>query len=130
MGQEHTSSYAREHQLQGDLLSFDLEGEVDDLRRQLSATSQDRIAKTLVKEGPIRLTLIAMKQGATIAEHHAPGPCTLHFISGKAVFTGGGQGDTVEAGRVLAFDTRVAHSLTAETDSAFLLTIAMTPGSQ
>jgi quercetin dioxygenase-like cupin family protein len=126
--QEHVSSYLQEHQIQGDLLSFDIEQEVQDLEQRLSSAPQDRIAKTLVKEGPIRLTLIALKQGAALAEHNAPGPCTVHFIKGKAVFTGGGQSNTVGPGTVLAFDTRVAHSVIAEVDCTFLLTIAMAEG--
>ncbi|MFW6174582.1 MAG: cupin domain-containing protein [Chloroflexota bacterium] len=124
---EHISSYLREHQLQGDVLSFDIKQEVEELQQGLSSVSDDRIAKTLVKEGLIRVTLIALKAGAAMPEHDAPGPCTVHFMTGTAAFTSGGKSYQAGPGSILAFDTRVAHSVTAETDCSFLLTIAMSP---
>jgi hypothetical protein len=48
--------------LQGDVLAFDLAHEMRTVRDELAA-GHERIARTLVKEGPLRLTLIGLNPG-------------------------------------------------------------------
>ena len=48
-----------------------------------------RSARTLLKEGPLRVTLVALGAGGALAEHHADGPITVHVLAGRITFRAG-----------------------------------------
>ena len=53
-------------------------------------TRHGRSARTLVKEGPIRLTLIALAPGGDLPEHSADGPVSVHVVDGQFLFSAAG----------------------------------------
>src|SRR5690606_10990920 len=57
--------------LAGADLHFDLDHEIESVRDSHAAA---RTARTLVKDGPLRVTLTVMRAGGEIAEHAAEGP--------------------------------------------------------
>jgi hypothetical protein len=57
-------------------LAFDLIDEMRIVRAELDA-GHSRIVRTLVKEGPLRLTLIGVRGGGGMHEHAAEGPITM-----------------------------------------------------
>lgn len=68
--------------LAGNLLVFDLQDEMRTVREALGV-APTRIARTLVKDGPLRLTLIGMSPGGSLREHEAAGPITIHVLDGR-----------------------------------------------
>ena len=75
--------------------------------------------------GPsMRATVIALAEGAEMAEHEAPTAATLQVLSGEAELVAGDDRWTVTAGQVIAIPPR-RHSLRARTDAAVLLTVAL-----
>ncbi len=122
---EHVPVYLRTHQLQGALLRFDTASEIDALRRQLAPSGTGRAAKTLVKEGPIRVTLVALRQGAALDEHHAAGPVTIHVLQGIFRLSTSAGDTEVRAGELIALDAEVPHTARAVHDCALLVTVAM-----
>jgi hypothetical protein len=63
--------------LTGAVLAFDLEAELRTAREELRS-GPSRMARTLFKEGPLRLTLVGLGPGGTIRPHQADAPVTIH----------------------------------------------------
>ena len=86
-----------------------------------------RSARTLVKEGPLRLTLIAIAKGGELPEHDADGPISVHVIEGELVFTAAGKQYALATGDVLMVGAGVRHSARSEYGGTFLLTVVHLP---
>lgn len=120
---EHT--YLRSHRLSGDVLAFSLKGEDDALRDKAATAKSGRAAKTLVKEGRLRVTLVALRKDTSLGGHAVQGEVTIQVVRG-AVRIGFDEHD-IEATRatVVVLQAGVAHSVWAVRDSAILITSAM-----
>ncbi len=124
----HVPEYLRTHQLQGAVLKFGLRSEIEALQRRVPSSKAGRAAKTLVKEGPIRVTLVALPRGVALREHRAGGPVTIHVLKGTFRLSTATAGDTdARSGELIALDTGVPHTGHAAEDCVLLLTAAM-PG--
>jgi quercetin dioxygenase-like cupin family protein len=97
-----------------------------ELARKASQSKSGRAADTVFggHEKRMRQTVIALREGAELAEHQSPGEATLLVISGRLRLV---VGETSWSGR--EWDHLIIpdapHSVQAETDTAFLLTVAM-----
>ena len=111
--------------LSGSPLSFDLGQEVRALRAQLADGS--RSARTLVKNGPLRATLIGLAPGGSLASHSADGPITAHVLDGAIEFEAEGTTWPLAAGTLFSLDAGVAHAVRAPQGGIFLLTVAAHP---
>jgi quercetin dioxygenase-like cupin family protein len=109
--------------LAGDVLAFDLSEEIQLVRGELAA-GHARIARTLVKEGPLRLTLVGLSPGGAMHEHEAGGPVTIHVLDGELELKAGGETRSYRAGAVIALDQRVRHAVSSSIGALFLLTLA------
>ena len=83
-----------------------------------------RTARTLVKEGSLRVTLIAVGPGGNIEEHRADGPITILPVSGRVRFRAGEDEWVLEEGDLLSLGAGVPHSVSSEDGCVFLLTLA------
>jgi len=70
--------------ISGPALTIDLTAELRILREQLAASS--RTARTLVKNGPLRATLMGLSAGGALAPHSAEGPITVQVLEGAIEF--------------------------------------------
>jgi quercetin dioxygenase-like cupin family protein len=86
-----------------------------------------RSARTLVKEGPLRLTLIALAPGGDLPEHQADGPISVHVVDGQFLFSAAGRDYPLRQGDVLMVAAGVRHSARSETGGTFLLTVVHAP---
>jgi len=86
-----------------------------------------RSARTLVKEGPLRLTLIAIAPGGELAEHDADGPISVHVLEGQILFSAVGRQYPLNVGDVLVVAAGVRHAARSETGGTFLLTVVHLP---
>ena len=115
----------RLHAMAAPVLHFGLGDEIERLRGE-AATDTDgsgRNAITLVKDGPLRVVLILLPAGASMDDHAAPGPATVHVLGGR-VRIGAQTGEcTCAAGGIVVFNGGIAHSVTAEQESTLLLTL-------
>jgi len=50
-------------------------------------TTHGRTARTIVKEGPLRLTVMQLGAGGTLPSHSTNAFVTIHLIEGGVVFT-------------------------------------------
>ena len=113
--------------LAGDVLAFDLGEEMRLVREELVG-GRVRIARTLVKEGSLRLTLVGLAPGGALDEHAAAGPIAIQVVDGELDLTAGGETRTCATGSLIALDRRVRHAVRSQGGAMFLLTLS-TPSS-
>jgi quercetin dioxygenase-like cupin family protein len=113
-----------DHEISGEVLLLDFAEESVAILDAARATTVGHTAKTLVKEGPLRIVILGMKVGAILREHEAAGPVSVHILSGQVTVSSQDRADSLKAGNALVFGSSVNHSLEAQADSVALLTIA------
>ena len=86
-----------------------------------------RSARTLVKEGPLRLTLMAIGAGGNLPAHRTEGPVTLHVLEGAVTFVATGGTYPLAPGDVLVLAAGVEHSARSAGGTLFLLTVVHAP---
>jgi quercetin dioxygenase-like cupin family protein len=109
--------------LSGDVLEFDLDAEVQTAGKELMA-GPARIARTLVKEGPLRLTLVGLSPGGTIRPHQADAPITILVLKGEILLEAGGETRHLTKGSLVALDRGIRHAVSAPRGGFFLLSLA------
>lgn len=109
--------------LTGPSLTFDLDNSVAELSRDVTYRRSGRVGKTLIKNGPLRLTLTLIAEGVDVGTHHAEAPMTLQVLSGRLRYTMDGESRTIGEGEILFFGPGHAQDIRALQDTAFLLTI-------
>lgn len=87
-------------------------------------TRAGRSARTLVKDGPLRVTLVALASGGRLAPHHADGPITVHVLSGEIRFRAGEHEWQLARGDLLSLASGVEHEVESAEGGVFLLTVA------
>ena len=111
--------------LSGDVLVFDLEAEQKRALDAAHAQSHGPASRTLLKDGPLRITLIVLAAGGEIPEHGTEGPITVQPIRGSINFRVAGQDHELHPGTVLSVGAGVRHSVRSQAGGAFLLTVAL-----
>jgi quercetin dioxygenase-like cupin family protein len=84
-----------------------------------------RAARTLVKDGTLRVTLVAIAPGGRLAEHTAPGPISVHVLKGDITFSVGDEAWALEAGDLLSLGGGVRHAVESREGGEFLLTMSL-----
>ena len=110
--------------LAGEALLFRLGHERADFIDEALLARAGRSARTLVKDGPLRVTLVALAAGGGLAPHHADGPITVQVLSGDLRFRAGEREWRLEAGDLLSLASGVQHEVSSESGAVFLLTVA------
>ena len=113
--------------LSGDVMVFRLEQERERTADPETLQKHGRCARTLLKDGPLRVTLVVLGPGGRLAEHSAEGPITVQPLEGVIRFTAKGDTTELRQGELLTAGAGVPHMVTSEEGAAFLLTVAQ-PG--
>ncbi|HEV7702930.1 MAG TPA: hypothetical protein VGO46_01510 [Gemmatimonadaceae bacterium] len=82
-----------------------------------------RSARTLVKEGPLRVTMIALAPNGTLPAHSTVGPISVQLYEGEVTFTAAGREYPLAKADLLVIAANVEHSARSATGGAFLLTV-------
>ena len=109
--------------LHADLLRFDLAREEQEATRPETLERDGRSSRTLLKEGPLRVTLIVLGPGGGIPEHEGQGPVTIQPLRGSIQIRTGADDLRVGPGELVAVDRGVAHTVRSAEGAAFLLTV-------
>lgn len=112
--------------LRDDVLAFDLAVEMRTVRDELAA-GRARIARTLVKEGPLRVTLIGLNPGGALHQHSAEAPITIHVLEGEIALDAGGSTRVLPAGSIAVLDGGIRHGVSSAPGGMLLLTLAGSP---
>lgn len=86
-----------------------------------------RTARTLVKEGPLRLTVVAIAAGGEMPAHSAYGPITVHVLEGEILFETLGREYALNTGDVIVLAPGIDHSVRSAAGGVFLLTLVHAP---
>jgi quercetin dioxygenase-like cupin family protein len=121
-------AYLKDHRLKGKALEFEVAAEMSDLVRRVKGNKSKRTAKTLVKEGPLRVLLVALDQGGELQEHSVDGPFSVQCLLGRAVVRVEGEAHELATGGLLVVDADIPHDVSAIEPSALLITMATTQG--
>lgn len=108
--------------LEGDVLVHHLTGDERMIDQTLLAR-HGRSARTLVKEGVLRLTIIALAAGGDLPAHRTAGPITLYVLEGEIVLDALGRQYTLTTGDILVLAGGVEHSARSATGGVLLLTV-------
>jgi quercetin dioxygenase-like cupin family protein len=108
--------------LDGDVLVHHLTQDERMLDLELLAR-HGRTARTLVKEGPLRLTIMGIAAGGVLPTHRTDAHVTIHLLEGQVTFTARGRDYTLNVGDVLIFAPNVEHEARSATGGVFLLTV-------
>ena len=83
-----------------------------------------RSARTLVKDGPLRLTMMGLAAGGILPPHSTDHPVSIQVVQGDVTFVAVDREYTLTAGDVLIFAAGVEYSARSTGGAAFLLTVA------
>ena len=81
------------------------------------------VSKIIYKSPHTILTLFALDQGQSIAEHITPFDALVQIIDGEAELTIGGEKKLVKAGEAIIMPANIPHALFAKTSYKMLLTM-------
>lgn len=88
-----------------------------------------RHAEIFVNDGPLRQTVIALREGTQLGEHNSPPAASLQMLYGAVRVTG--ETEVILERGALAALTHHRHSVTALEDCVFLLTtVTSVPGKE
>ena len=110
--------------LSGEVLNFNIATELESLKSEPTWQQGDRNSRTLVHDPSLSVVIVAMKAGAVLREHRAPGPITVHVLEGHIDFAVGDQTHHLDVGHMVVLEAALMHEVTARGEGAFLLTIA------
>ena len=86
-----------------------------------------RSGRTLVKEGPLRLTIMALAPGGDLPPHSADEPVSIHILEGELSFFALDRAYPLRTGDVLVFAAGVEHAARSSGGAVFLLTVVHNP---
>jgi quercetin dioxygenase-like cupin family protein len=121
---EGARTYLKTHKISGKQVHFRLREEMEAQLERAREARTGRTSKTLVKEGPLRIALIALRKGAHMTKHHVDGQVSIHVLRGRlTVWTQPGTTE-LSGSDVLVLGDGVEHAVGARTDCAFLITMS------
>lgn len=82
-----------------------------------------RSARTIVKEGPLRVTVIALAANGKMAPHVASGPITVQLLDGDITFEVAGKEYPLQPRELLVVAANVEHSVRSTSGGTFLLSV-------
>jgi quercetin dioxygenase-like cupin family protein len=107
------------------MLSFDLPEQLARIRSEETWKTAERNAITLWKGPAMRVVLVALHAGASLPDHHADGPISVHVLEGRIDFVTDSGSKSLGEGQVVTLHGGVRHRVEAHSEAAFLLTMAV-----
>jgi quercetin dioxygenase-like cupin family protein len=121
MSESTGHEYLKENQISGGVLRLDLAGESMAILNAARKARVGHAAKTLVKDGPLRVVIIGFRAGATLEDHHAPGPVAIQAVSGTTRIEAAGESYNLDQGNVIVFGSDVSHSVSAADEAVLTI---------
>lgn len=112
------------------LLTFNLEKEIERLRREEHWLKDGRISETLVKYSDFRIVLILMQAGTVMREHKADARISIHGLRGRLMVQLPEKTIELSTGDLLVLEKCLPHDVSAVEESAFLLSISWPHGDE
>lgn len=94
---------------------------IDDLTQRATPPDDGILSKTIHGDDRLKAVLFGFSPGQELSEHTAAMPAVMHFLSGEAHVTVGGDVFEVKAGAWFHMQPNVKHSIVAKTPVSMLL---------
>lgn len=104
--------------LSSDMLVVDLQ------EAPAAVPPSNRSARSVVRNGRLRATLVSIAPGGQVPEHQADGPITVQPLQGRIQFTALGGMQDIGPGQLLSLGAGVRHAVASASGATFLLTVA------
>lgn len=111
--------------LDAPMVQMDLPALIDQIKNEAAWEKSDRNAITIFKSDKLRIVLVALKEGAEMKTHTAPGMISVQVLDGLIKFSIENEVAERSKGQMLALHTGIPHSVLATEESVFLLTLAL-----
>lgn len=111
-----------DHTITGNALAISLDNEMRLVRADLAGAAE-RIGRTVLKNGPLRVTLVALQPGGTLPSHRSEGPITVQVLEGTMELTVGETSHRLPPGTLFSLAGGIKHSVTSAGGGIFLLTL-------
>lgn len=118
------SSQTAERSLDRQVMTFDLPAILGNMKQEPTWRTARRNAMTLVKQPIFRVVLVALQAGAEIGAHENEGPITVQALEGRLTIRAGRDEVVLDVGQLLVLRPGLLHTIHAQDDSSFLLTLA------
>lgn len=112
--------------LDAELITMNLSSLKQQLKQEKTWETSDRNSIALFKTDGMRIVLIALHKGAEMKTHTAPGIISVQVLEGQIHFRTEKQTEEMREGQMLALHAGIPHSVHAQEESIFLLTLATT----
>lgn len=108
--------------------AIELAALADELLSSARAATDGKASRTLLKLDTSTVVLIALREGARMAEHSAPSSVVIVPLRGRVTFTSTTAETSAETtpAQCLFMGPRVRHDVVANEDSVFLLVVGGT----
>ncbi len=80
-------------------------------------------SRTLLSEGPLRVSLVGLAAGSILPRHQATGPTTIQVLRGALELCTGSLTTVLHPGEVLSLAAREEHEVRSRAGVLFLLTL-------
>lgn len=112
-------------ELDAPTIVLELDSLMQQIKEDATFKNNDKHSITIVKTEGMRIVMIALKPGAELKTHTAPGAISVQVLEGKIQFNTENASIELYKGQLLTLQLGLAHSVTASLESIFLLTISM-----
>jgi quercetin dioxygenase-like cupin family protein len=111
--------------LDAPLVQMDLNAFKTQIKEEESWKTGDRNAITIFKNDSLRIVLIALHAGAEMKAHKAKGTISVQVLEGQISFRTAMDTAELSVGQMIALHGDILHSVYANEESVFLLTMSM-----
>ena len=81
------------------------------------------LSKEIIKKDNLNITLMSMAEGTELSEHTSTRQGTVYVVEGKGVFNLEGEDIKMEPGVLIYMKANMRHSLVAEENTSFILSL-------
>lgn len=113
-----------ERVLNASLVEMDLAKFIDQIKKETTWEESDHNSITIFKSDTLRIVLIGLHEKSTLKPHAANAIISVQVLEGAITFKAEEQIVSLTKGQMVALQPKVQHSVEAETESFFLLTVA------
>jgi quercetin dioxygenase-like cupin family protein len=106
---------------------FDLGAIARDMRESDAYRHTGHTARTIVREPDLRIVLVVMRAGSVIKEHKADDTTSVQALMGRMRLRLPERVAALSAGALLVLERGLPHTVEADEDSTFLLTLGGRP---
>jgi quercetin dioxygenase-like cupin family protein len=100
---------------------------IGDLRQHVDVPENGILSRTLQNDDRSKIIQFCFAPGQELTAHTAPFPATLHFVSGEADLTLGGQQRDAREGTFVYMTPNLEHGIKAKSQVVMLLTMLKNP---